>query len=609
VAILLSEFTLRSNLALASLRNPTLPRILKFGGFELTPSTYELRRGSHRVKVERLAMELLLLLISRHDTVVSREEIAEKLWGKDVYVDIENGVNTAVRKIRKALSDNPERPRFIQRVPGKGYRFIATVAEEEDGKMSPARRIRLAVLPFSNYAGDPSEDYFCDGMTEETIAALGTVSPQNLRVVARTSAMAYRNTTKSISDIGRELAVDYVLESSVRREANRIRITAQLIRVDDQTHVWAANYDRQSSGILALQAELGRAIAEQVVAKVPGGIAPRKQTANPDAFDFYLRGRFYFAQRSRAGVLRAIEFYNHALALDSSYALANAGLADAYATLPVNSDYPTSDCRAIGLPAARRAVAQDSHSAEAYTALAACFFWLTPDWGAAIDGARKAITLNPSYALAHFYLAHTFSNLCLHDDAEAEMKIVHELDPYSVHYHAIHGQMLYQAGRYDDAAAMARRAIVLNANFWIGHQILGKTLIESGDLEAALAELQQAFDLSGGSSEALALKAFALARKGCSDQAKETVALLHHAAETRHLPAYSLALAHAGLGDDEAALNWLRQAADQEDVRMRFVPVDPRWRELNRDERVRRLWPPPQQHLLNRPRSKAVFQG
>jgi len=576
-----------------------LPRVLKFGGFKLIPSTYELSRGSRQVKVERLAMELLLLLISEHDRVVSREEIAERLWGKGVYVDIENGVNTAVRKVRKALADNPKQPRFIQCVPGKGYRFIAAVAEEE-AKTSPARRIYLVVLPFSNYAGDPSEDYLCDGMTEETIAALGTVSPQNLAVISRTSAMAYRNTPKSIADIGRELAVDYVMEGSVRREGNRIRITAHLSRVDDQTHVWAANYDRESSSILALQTELGHAIAEQVVAKVPGGIVVRRQTANPDAFDLYLKGRFYFAERSRPGVLRAIEFYNHALALDSSYALANAGLADAYATLPINSDYPTADCRAIALPAAQRAVAQDSHSAEAYTALAACFFWLTPDWSAAIDAARKAIKLNPSYSLAHFYLAHTFSNLCLHDDTEAEMKIVHELDPYSVPYHAIHGQMLYQAGRYEDAAAMARRAIALNANSWVGRFILGKTLIESGDLQAALAELQQAFELSGGSSEALALKAFALAMKGCLDQAKETVELLHRATEMRHVPAYSLALAYVGLGDDEAVLKWLRQAADQEDVRMRFLAVDPRWRELNRDERVRKLWPPPQQHLFHR---------
>ena len=196
-------------------------------------------------------MELLLLLISQNDTVVSREEIAERLWGKGVYVDIENGVNTAVRKVRKALADNPKQPRFIQCVPGKGYRFIAAVAEKDDWEKSPAKRIRLAVLPFSNYTGDPSADYFCDGMTEETIGALGTVSPQKMGVIARTSAMTYRKTTKSISEIGRELAVDYVLESSVRREASRIRISTQLIRVDDQTHIWTANYDRDGAGIIA----------------------------------------------------------------------------------------------------------------------------------------------------------------------------------------------------------------------------------------------------------------------------------------------------------------------------------------------------------------------
>ncbi len=545
-------------------------------------------------------MELLLLLISRPDTVVSREEIAEKLWGEDVYVDIENGVNTAVRKVRKALGDNPERPRFIQRVPGKGYRFIAAVAEVE-GRCTPAaRRTRLAVLPFANYAGNPSEDYFCDGMTEETIAALGAADPQHLGVIARTSSMAYRNTTKSISDIGRELAVDYVLESSVRREADRVRVTTQLIRVDDQTLVWAASYNGQSSGILALQTDLGRAIAENVVAKVPVEVAVRKQTANPDAFDFYLKGRFYFAQRNRSGVLRAIEFYNQALALDSDYALANAGIADAYATLPVNSDYPTAECRAMGFPAALRAVEQDGKCAESYTALAACHFWLTWDWNSAIDAALKAIDLNPSYALAHFYLAHTFSNLCRHDEAEAEIKIVHELDPYSVHYYAVHGQMLYQAGRNDDAAVMARRAIALDPVFWLGHLILGKTLIESGDLQAALTEFQQAFDLSGGNSETLAYKAVALAKKGWLDRAKETVEHLHHMAKTRHLPSYSLALAYVGLGDDESAFRYLQQASEQEEVRMRFVAVDPRWSKLNRDERVRKLWPPPQQHLPHR---------
>jgi len=574
-----------------------LPQILKFGGFELVPSTYELRRGTRAIKIEKLAMELLLLLVSRRESLVSREEIAERLWGKDVYVDAENGVNTAIRKIRKALADNSHRPKFVQRVPGKGYRFIAPVSEENRPAVSSQKRMMLAVLPFANYGRDSSEDYFCDGMTEETIASLGAICPENLGVIARTSSMAYRNTAKPISQIGKELCVGYILESSVRREADRIRITAQLIRVEDQTHVWAANYDRERSTVLGVQAELGRAIAEQVLAGLPGRFSPRVQTANLDAFDLYLKGRYYFAQRSKAGITRAIDFYNQSLALDASYSLANAGLADAYATLPITSDYASDNCRILGLAAANKAVAQDENSAEAHTALAACSFWLTWDWDTAIEAARRAVELNPSYPLAHFYLAHIFSSLCRHDEAEEEMRRAHELDPFSAHLRAIHGQMLYQAGHYDAAAVAAQRAIALNPASWLGHMILAKAQIESGDFQSALISLQQAFDLSGGNSEALAWKVFALVKLGELVRAKEIVEVMKETAKTRHVPAYNLALACNGLGDYNQAFVCLQLGSEQNDVRMRFLPVDPRWRQMNREDRVRGLWPPPQQHL------------
>lgn len=181
-----------------------MSRVLKFGTFELVPSTFELRRGTRIVKVEKLAMELLLFLVSRRESLVSREEIAATLWGKDVFVDIEDGINTAIRKVRRALGDNPERPRFIQRVPGKGYRFIASVSEEYRHETS--NRVLLAVLPFANYGDDPPEDYFSDGMTEETIANLGSISPEHLGVIARTSSMTYKKTSKPISQIGKELA-------------------------------------------------------------------------------------------------------------------------------------------------------------------------------------------------------------------------------------------------------------------------------------------------------------------------------------------------------------------------------------------------------------------
>ena len=572
-----------------------MSRILKFGGFELTPSTFELRRGTRIVKVERLAMELLLFLVSSRESVVSREAIAEKLWGKDVFVDSEGGINTAVRKVRKALGDNSGKPRFVQRIPGRGYRFIAPVAEEYRHETS--NRVLLAVLPFANFGDHSAEDYFSDGMTEETIANLGSISPEHLGVIARTSAMTYKNTTKSIAQIGKELGVDFVLECSVRREGSRIRITAQLIRVDDQTHVWAENYDRDASSIITAQAELGQAIADKVVRSLPGRYERRMQTSNPDAFDLYLRGRHYFAQRSRMGITRAIEFYRQALALDPNYSLSYAGLADAYATLPITSDYPSDECRNVGMEAASKAVKFNSSSAEAHSAVAACSFWLTWDWDTAIRAASRAIALNPSYALAHFYLAHTSSNLCRHDEAEREMRIAHELDPFSVHFRAIHGQMLYQAGRFEAAAASARRAIALNPNVWLGHIMLAKTDIAARDFRSALTSLQRAFELSGGNSETLTLKVVSLAALGEMEQAREIMTILKESTPTRYVPPCNIAMACSGLKEYDEALQYLQLAAEQNDVRLRYLPVDPLWRDMNLDPRVRQLWPPPQRHL------------
>lgn len=573
-----------------------MAEVLRFRGFELIPAAYELRRGARVVKLEKLAMELLLLLVSRRESLVSRKEIVEKLWGENTYLDAEDGVNTAVRKVRRALGDDSERPRFIQTLPGKGYRFIAhVVIEARESK--PGKRILIAILPFANLGQDASEDYFCDGMTEETIANLGAISPENLGVIARTSSMVYRNTTKPVSQIGKELGVDYILESSARRENRHLRITAQLIRVEDQTHVWAASYDRDGISALALQMELGRAIAEQVIAQVPSQGRSRMQTANPDAFDLYLRGRYYFAQRNMTGITRAIEFYLQALAIDPKYSLANAGIADAYATLPITSDFRSDECRLAGISAAGKAVAEDQNSAEAHSAVAACNFWLTWNWNLAVESANRAIELNPSYALAHFYLAHVFSNLRRHQEAEDAINRARALDPFSVHFCAIHGQMLYQAGRFDAAAAEARKATALNPSSWLGHIVLGKTQIETGDLEAALGSLQRAFDLSsGGNTEPLSLKAFAFAKLGQLEQAQEIVSVMKETAALRYVPPYNIAMAYNGLGDYDRAFKLLTQAAEQRDVRLIFLAVDPKWREMNKDKRVRSLWPRPQQH-------------
>lgn len=224
------------------------PRWLHFGEFELDLGAYELRRRAQPVRLERRPMELLILVVERGGQLVSRADIVERLWGPGVFIDVETGVNTAIRKVRQALGDSSESPSFIETISGKGYRFIApvTVAQASDPKTTaPGRaRIMLAVLPFENLSSHPEQDYFSDGLTEETISYLGRINPERMGVIARTTSMAYKHTRKSIRQIGMELGVDYVLESSLRREGNLVRITAQLIRVEDQTHIWASNYER-----------------------------------------------------------------------------------------------------------------------------------------------------------------------------------------------------------------------------------------------------------------------------------------------------------------------------------------------------------------------------
>lgn len=564
---------------------------ITFGRFSFDPDAYELRRGTRLIKMERLPMELLLLLLSRRGSVVSRSEIVERLWGKDVYLDVESSVNTVVRKLRRALGDTAENPKFVLTLPGRGYRFAPL---EDDLPQARSQPLVVAVLPFENLSNDPAQDYLCDGMTEETIACLGTTSPDELAVIARTSAMRYRKTAKSIRQIGKELKVDYILESSIRREANRVRVTTQLIRVKDQIHHWAHSYDRDATSLIGLQTELGRDIAEQIKAKLPPPSHVRKQTLNPEAFDLYLKGRFQFAARTGEAITAAIRYYEQALAIDPSYSLAKAGLADAYATLPITSDWRTSECREKGMPAAQQAVVGNEYSVEAHTSLAACRFWLTDDWEGAIHEAQRAIELNPSYALAHFYLAHTYSNLGQHDEAEQAIQRALALDPFSVHLHAIHGQLLFQAGRYDDAARAACSACELNPNAWLGHLILGKTLLHAGDYDQAALAFETSFERSGGNTESRSLQVFALAKSGHREEALAIVRELEQLARKQYVPPYNLAMALNGLNRPEEAFTMLQRAAQEEDARLKFLALDPKWEEMNRQPRVRALWLKPQ---------------
>jgi len=288
---------------------------VRFGIFELHSTAFELRRGARRIRLERRPMELLMLLVERASHLVTRDEIVARLWGTDVFVDAEAGINTAIRKVRRALGESAERPVYIETVLGKGYRFIAPVIS-----VAASTHVTVAVLPFANLSGDPSHDYLADGLTEETIAALGHVDPHRLSVIGRTSAVRYRKTRKSLPEIARELGASYVVESSIRGEDGLLRITSRLIRVQDQSVLWSAAYDRQAINVLRLQRKLCRAIADEIRVRLsPERVARlgRRQTHNSDAYDLYLRGRQAWNQLTPTTTQRAIEFYTRATAIDA----------------------------------------------------------------------------------------------------------------------------------------------------------------------------------------------------------------------------------------------------------------------------------------------------
>ncbi|MGH9646724.1 MAG: winged helix-turn-helix domain-containing protein, partial [Bryobacteraceae bacterium] len=396
---------------------------LKFGDYELNAASYELSRRGRQIKLERIPMELLMLLLERRGQLVTRDEIIEKLWGKNVFLDVDNSINTAIRKLRRILRDNARRPTYLLTVTGKGYRFVAPIHELPARAEVTERRVMLAVLPFEDLSNNPGE-YFGDGLTEETISRLGQINPEQLGVIARTSSIVYKRTRKSISEIGRELGVDYILESSVRREGHQLRITSQLIRVKDQTHLWASSYDRDASRFLGVQSELGSAIAHQVkVRLIPlANVAATARTQDSGAYDLYLRGCYYWNQLTPPSIRRGIEYFHQAVTKDPGYALAYAGLADCYTMLPITCDAPALDILPKALAAANRAVELDDQLAEAHSAVGSIKLWMEWDWTGAESAFRRALALNSNYVTAHRYYGHLLSNLGRHAESAEQLR-------------------------------------------------------------------------------------------------------------------------------------------------------------------------------------------
>jgi DNA-binding winged helix-turn-helix (wHTH) protein/Flp pilus assembly protein TadD len=567
--------------------------VYKFGEFRIEAGKRLLLRGGALVALTPKAFDTLLHLIQNRQRVVEKDELMQAIW-PDTSVE-ENNLNQNISTLRRVLGESRGENRYIATIPGKGYRFIADVegGGARSGPVQAAReRVTLAVLPFENLSSDREREYLADGLTEETIAALGQIDPEHLGVIGRTSVMTYKKATKTLGEIGSELGASHLVESTLRGEGGRFRVTSKLIRVKDQVQVWTASYDGEPASVLNFQRELSAAIAEQIRLRLsPERLSAlaRRQTRNAEAYDLYLRGRHYWHQLTPPTTKRAVECFSRATQLDPEYALAWSGLADAYAASPINGDAPPLGMWPLAREAAARSVAAEPNLAEAQTSLGFVKFWFDWDWLVAEAAYRKAIELDPSYPMAYRMLGIALAHMGRYAEARPEMARLRELDPLLAINQALSAQVAFAGREYAAAVQFARQAVVVDPEFWIGLFQLGQAYEQSGESELALEALNKAGRFSGGNSKAISLRGYVFAKLGRANEAREVLSTLEVIARERYVPPYAMALVHAGLDESELALEWLERALAVRDVHLAFLPVDPKWDAFRGDPRFQAL--------------------
>ena len=554
------------------------PDTYVFGEFRIETVKRLLLRNGEPVPLTPKVFDTLLYLVLHTDKLVEKNELMQAIW-PDTVVE-ENNLNQNVSTLRRVLGESRGENRYIVTVPGKGYRFIASLEAGRETPEELPQKVTLAVLPFENLSADPEREYLADGLTEETSASLGQIDPEHLSVIGRTSVLAYKRTTKSLGEIGRELNATYLVESSLRAEGGRFRITCKLIRARDQVQVWSASYDSEPNNILNFQRELSGAIAEQIRLRLsPERLTAlaRRQTRNAEAHDLYLRGRHFWNQLTPATTKRATEYYARATALDPEYALAWAGLADAYCGSPINGDAPPLVVWPRAREAAERAMSAEPNLAEVQTSMGFMKFWLDWDWAAAEAAYRKAIALDPSYPFAHRMLGILLAHMGQHKEARLAIRRARELDPLVAVEHALSAQVAFVARDYAAAVQFARQAIVVDPEFWIGLFQLGQALVQFGESEQALDALNNAGRFCGGNSKPISLRGYVFAKLGRTNEALEVLQTLEAIARERYVPPYAMAQVHLGLGQQEQALDWLDRAFEVHDVHLVLLPADPKW--------------------------------
>jgi TolB-like protein/DNA-binding winged helix-turn-helix (wHTH) protein/Tfp pilus assembly protein PilF len=633
--------------------------VVRFGTYEVSLQSGELRKAGLRIRVQQQPMKLLEILLEHPGEVVTREELRSRVWPNESFGDFDQALNIAIGKLRSALGDSAENPRFIETLPKRGYRFIADVSvlDADGGQKKPesvvgdlpgaqekktepghtlqqaglavAPQLRpwmtrwvigalalvlsllilfawlfrsrppmpsgiqsIAVLPLENLSGDASQNYFADGMTDELITDLAQISA--LRVISRTSVMVYKGARKPLPQIARELNVDAVVEGTVLRSGNQVRITAQLIEAATDKHLWSQNYEGELRDTLALQNRVASAIADQIRIN----LTPQEQAAlksakavNPEAYESYLKGRYFWNKRTADGLKAALAYFKQAIEEDPRYAKAYSGLADTYALLgdwqyavmPPQEAFPKAKAAAI------KALELDSSLSEAHTSLGYSLRAFDWDFDSAGKEFQRAIELNPGYATAHHWNAINLGLLGQPKEALMEMRKAETLDPLSLIINADLAEFLLLTHSYDESVEQGRKIIELDSTFAIGHKQLGDAyLLKQMDKEA-VAELEEAVRLSGGSPICIADLARAYVASGKMNEAVKLLNDLKKSSNTSFTNAPHIAMIYASMGDNDQAMHWVERAYEERFnpsilLRSGFDPLrsDPRFEKLKR---------------------------
>jgi TolB-like protein/Flp pilus assembly protein TadD len=558
-------------------------RHVRFGQFEMDEHAGELRKDGIKVRLQEQPLQILQILLEHPGEVVTREELRKRVWSTDTFVDFDHGINNAIKRLREALGDTAETPRFIETLPRRGYRFVQRINSKDKGLRS------VAVLPLENLSRDPEQEYFADGLTEALITSLAQISA--LRVVSRTTAMHYKGARRPLPEIARELGAESVIEGTVMRSGDQVRISIQLIEAASDTHLWAESYERDLRDVLQLQSDIARAVARRVKTKLTPSEQEQLSRAapvDPEAYEAYLKGRYYWNKRSGGDVRKAAEYFQLAIKKDPSYALPYAALADCAGVAGFWSfAAPMEGCGRAKAAALKALEIEDSAEAHASLGWAALHY----DWNfaAAEKEFQRAIELNPGYATAHQWYGHCLGAMGRFDEAFTFLKHASQLDPLSLIVATSYAGISWLGRRWNEAIDQTKKVLDLDPNFVAGRWALARSYDCLGSYEAAITCAQDAIRLSSDNLFFLTDLGHAYAAAGQREEAVRVLDQLQEMSKHRYVDSCFLAQICAALDRAEEALRWLERAYEQRASYIAYIKMDPWFDNLRSDTRFQKL--------------------